>query len=115
MGKEEENNDNYKGMMISTIEGESALAFEEDLARRKEKKFDILGSLPSLASTIEEEAVVERRPKTKLLRKLREFSLETTGHGLPRIIEAEQYYMKFIWLACYLVAIALCVFMVVAY
>ena len=114
MGYKEEMNIDYgeekninKGMQISTIESE----FQNDIGRQKEKKLESnfmgvrVGSLPSLASTIEEEAVVERRPVTKIMRKLREFSLETTGHGLPRIIEAQQYYMKFIWLCCYLVAI----------
>lgn len=92
-------------IVVSTI--------ETDVSNNLDPKFMYMrASLPSLASTIEEEAAVEDRTWTKIVTKLKEFSLETTGHGLPRIVEAQSYYMKFIWLACYLASIALCITMV---
>jgi hypothetical protein len=52
--------------------------------------------------------------RRKILKKLFKFSVETTSHGLPRIVLAKNPTHKLFWLVFWLVAIVLCTYMVIS-
>lgn len=64
-------------------------------------------------STIELDSKTEFiSTKQKLKKKLLNWCLSTTSHGIPRIIGANSFYKRFIWLIFSLISFSLCSFMV---
>lgn len=61
----------------------------------------------SLSSIITEQSI-----RNDVLEELKRASLETTGHGLPRIILAQRAYLKILWLIFLILSMSLCVFMI---
>lgn len=48
----------------------------------------------------------------EVLEELKKATLETTGHGLPRLILARNIYVKLVWIFCLFVSIGFCAFMI---
>lgn len=65
----------------------------------------------SLSSVITE----ERDPKItdKIFGELKKLSVESTSHGIPKIILAKNLYVKIMWLVFFLISVGICVFMIV--
>lgn len=49
--------------------------------------------------------------QSKLLHFFKKWSMSTTSHGIPRIVESKSWFRKILWLLCLLVSTGLCAFM----
>ena len=65
------------------------------------KKFESLSSI-----------ITEPSVRNEVYEELKRASVETTGHGLPRIILAQKLYLKVIWSCFLLISMGLCAFMI---
>lgn len=51
--------------------------------------------------------------KLKIVKRLSEWSMSTTSHGIPQIVQAKKFYVKVVWAVFLLASIALCAIMVI--
>lgn len=55
----------------------------------------------------------KKQIKLKIVKRLADWSTNTTSHGIPQIVQAKKFYLKVIWAVFLLVSISLCATMVV--
>jgi hypothetical protein len=56
---------------------------------------------------------VSSEHKIKILEELKNAAIETTGHGLPRIMLSKSYFLKIMWTIFMLVSMSLCAYMII--
>lgn len=55
---------------------------------------------------------VTRRLKPMLMRKLTEWSMSTTSHGIPRIVQAKLIYLRVMWTIFLMISVGMCSYMI---